>query len=47
MYYCFNCEIEFEEPVNLINTHGFDYPPYETLMGCPACGSDDVGEDEE
>lgn len=42
MYYCFNCGIEFEEPINLINNHGFNYPPFEHIMGCPNCRSDDI-----
>lgn len=44
MYQCYNCDLVFERPEKIINRHGWDYPPYEELMGCPACGSDDIEE---
>ena len=42
MYQCYNCDATFEKPIKIINHHGLDEPPYEVLMGCPACGSDDL-----
>lgn len=42
MYQCYNCDATFEKPIKIINCHGLDEPPYEMLMGCPACNSDDI-----
>lgn len=42
MYQCYNCDATFEKPIKIINYHGLDEPPYEILMGCPACNSDDI-----
>ena len=44
MYQCYNCDATFEKPIKIINYHGLDEPPYEILMGCPACNSDDIEE---
>ena len=38
MYICFDCGELFEEPKHYVETHGLDYPPYETWKGCPVCG---------
>ena len=37
MYVCSNCGALFETPVQYVETHGLDSPPYETLNGCPEC----------
>lgn len=42
MYQCYNCDATFEKPIKIINYHGLDEPPYEILMGCPVCNSDDI-----
>lgn len=44
MYQCYNCDATFEKPEKIIDTHGWDYPPYEEVMACPHCGSDDIEE---
>lgn len=38
MYICLDCDELFEEPKRYVETHGLDYPPYETWKGCPYCG---------
>ena len=47
MYYCYNCRSTFDEPVKIVDTHGWFYPPYETYWGCPECGGWDIEEREE
>ena len=38
MYLCLDCNKLFEEPRRYVETHGLDYPPYESWKGCPECG---------
>jgi transposase-like protein len=38
MLICKDCGITFEEPVTCREYHGLDYG-YETMEGCPFCGS--------
>lgn len=38
-YTCLDCGGEFEEPVEHIEHHGLDTPPYEAYPSCPGCGS--------
>ena len=38
MFVCLDCDYLFEEPGMYSESHGFDYPPYETWNGCPHCG---------
>lgn len=38
MYICLDCGRIFEIPRKHIETHGLDFPPYESWNGCPFCG---------
>ena len=38
MYICLDCGHIFDEPKEWVETHGFDYGPYEEWSGCPRCG---------
>lgn len=38
MYICLDCNTTFSTPRQYIETHGFDYGPYESHWGCPKCG---------
>ena len=42
MYLCLGCGDLFDEPKKYIETHGFDYPPYEVWYACPYCDSEYV-----
>ena len=42
MMICADCGEMFEEAVDLFETHGFHYPPYERLYACPHCQSTDI-----
>jgi len=44
VYYCYNCDEMFSRPIRIIERHGWTYPPYEELMACPYCGSNDIEE---
>lgn len=46
MYICKDCGITFEEPATWREHHGLEYG-YETLSGCPHCGSGDYVETKE
>ena len=37
MKICLDCGCLFDEPVEYVETHGFDTPPYEHFSGCPEC----------
>lgn len=37
MYYCSECENEFQNPVKIYETHNLSAPPYEALYVCPYC----------
>ena len=37
MFLCLECGKLFEEPEKYEDSHGLDYPPYETWYGCPSC----------
>lgn len=41
MYYCNECNKKFLFPVNIIEFHGLDTPPYEKYNCCPYCNSTD------
>lgn len=41
MYICSAYGCEFETPKTIINTYGFETPPYEEIEVCPYCGSED------
>lgn len=36
-YQCHECDRSFEEPDFVIETHGFELPPYEKMAVCPYC----------
>ena len=38
MYICLECDTTFSSPHQFTETHGLDYPPYESYWGCPKCG---------
>ena len=38
MYICYNCGKTFEEPKLIIEKHGCESPPYESVTSCPYCG---------
>ncbi len=40
MYYCEECEGEFESPKIFVEKHGLSEPPFERFTVCPRCGSD-------
>ena len=42
MYFCINCNGEFEKPKKEIERHGFSEPPYEEFSVCPFCKSIDI-----
>ena len=37
MFYCSDCDFEFEKPYKLYEKHGMTSPPYELLSVCPNC----------
>ncbi len=39
MYVCLECYNTFETPVEWVEEHGLDTPPYEHLVGSPCCHS--------
>ncbi len=41
MFYCNDCNAEFEEPKVYQEFHGLTEPPYEERWACPNCGSND------
>lgn len=47
MYICESCKCEFDEFDFVIEKHGLDTPPYETIAVCPHCGADNYEELEE
>lgn len=40
MWVCKKCGHLFEKPKRWEETHGLDFPPYETMYGCPKCLGD-------
>lgn len=42
MNVCLRCKELFDEPKEIVETHGFEHPPYEHLYVCPCCGGDYV-----
>lgn len=42
MFECNNCGAVFDKPIRVVETHGFRYPPYEELDGCPRCKVADI-----
>ena len=44
MYYCNDCESEFEKYRKVCERHSLDSPPYEILYVCPFCSSTDFTE---
>lgn len=44
MYYCKNCTGEFITAETVTETHGLPTPPYEEMLHCPLCGSNDYYE---
>lgn len=42
MFVCLHCFGEFEEPTRWYETHGLDYPPYESCYGSPCCNENYV-----
>lgn len=44
MYYCNDCENEFEKYRKVTEVHSLDSPPYEVLYVCPFCASGDFVE---
>lgn len=43
-YFCNNCKRFFCEPRRYEEQHGLDAPPYEVVVVCSRCGSDDFKE---
>lgn len=39
MYVCIECGNLFENPIEWVETHGLDTPPYEHWSGSPCCRS--------
>ncbi len=37
MFRCLECGEKFREPIELIETHGLDTPPFEKIYVCPKC----------
>ena len=53
MYWCYNCERKFDEPIRRKTTQGrmfgvafYDEPTVEELL-CPFCKSDEITEEKE
>ena len=46
-YRCNVCGASFDEPKEVIETHGLDHPPYERWEVCPFCREDNFDEIEE
>lgn len=44
MFYCLNCESEFEKAASFKESHGLSSPPYEEISCCPNCGSESIHE---
>lgn len=44
MYRCHECKNEFSTPETATETHGLQFPPYETYSLCPICKSTDIEE---
>lgn len=44
MYKCNDCGYEFEEPKEVVETYGFNTPPYKRLYLCPHCNENDIKE---
>ena len=42
MYYCNECEREFETPRKEYESHGLPYPPFEKIYVCPFCRSNSI-----
>lgn len=42
MYYCTDCKKKFFDPKIYFERHGLDSPPYEKIMLCPYCESEDI-----
>lgn len=49
MYFCHDCESEFEDPIVIRDFVGYygSEPAYQRYAGCPYCKSDDVEEMQE
>ena len=37
-FICVDCGCVFQEPKQVVETHGLDSPPYEIFTVCPKCG---------
>ena len=46
-YKCNSCGATFDQPKEVVETHGFDRPPYERWLVCPYCEDSDFDEIEE
>lgn len=44
MYYCINCNEEFEKAEKIIEKHELSSPPFEEFLVCPYCKSNDFFE---
>lgn len=42
MFYCEECDGEFEQPRIFEERHGMREPPFEVFYMCPRCGSDGI-----
>ena len=42
MYYCTDCKKKFFDPKIYFERHGLTTPPYEKIMLCPYCESEDI-----
>ena len=47
MYICKECGFVFDEPKELVETHGLSTPPYETWYVCPNCNDTAICEAQE
>lgn len=39
---CLNCFSEFDDWAEVVESHGFDTPPYETQQVCPQCHDNNI-----
>lgn len=44
MFFCRDCGGKFDNPGSYEETHGLEYGPYECVVVCPYCGSDNFTE---